>query len=496
MSGRVLVWFRRDLRVHDNPALAAARAAGDVVPVFIFDEALLQRKVFGATCVAFMVAALRDLAASLEALGCPLQWRIGDPREEIPRMARDLRVDAVYWNRDYEPEAVRRDRDVATGLATAGVAVHTCKDHLVFEPDEIRNVQGQTFQRYSAFRSAWWKRWFALPASERTSASSPSSSLMRPSVVTLRATLLGAHAPLPSSVDLGYEDVPVTIDGGEHAAHTRLRAFVEGALHRYSVGRNRPAVDETSVLSPHFRFGTLSPRTAIRAALDRLGEGGAVSRTDVHVWIDELIWREFFLHVMAGYSHVVDGPFRPTARVAPSRPDDAVARRLFQAWCDGRTGYPLVDAGMRQVNRTGWMHNRVRMVVASFLVKDLRLDWRWGERYFMQRLLDADLGVNNGNWQWCASTGTDAMPGYRIFHPELQGKKFDPGGDYVRRYVSELAAVPTAQIHAPHRMSVATQADADCRIGVDYPAPVVEHERAREEYLALTSSGGASSYGG
>lgn len=274
----------------------------------------------------------------------------------------------------------------------------------------------------------------------------------------------------------------------------RLQRFSSGALQTYGQGRNRPDQDATSVLSPHFRFGTVNTRTAVRMALNRLARGGYAARADVHAWIDELIWREFFYHVLAGYPRVLDGPFRPSAAVAASRPASATSTNLFHAWCDGRTGYPLVDAGMRQLNSTGWMHNRVRMVVASFLVKDLRLDWRWGERYFMSRLLDADMAVNNGNWQWCASTGTDAMPGYRIFNPTVQSKKFDPDGAYIRRYVPELADVPTKYIHQPSAMSVDWQDRARCRVGSDYPHPIVEHERARQEYLDLVEARGKAGH--
>lgn len=481
MNRRALVWFRRDLRLRENPALAAALSeSAEIVPVFVFDRALLDSPVFGAACVGFMVASLEELAVRLQAQGRPLQWRIGDPREEIPRLAKDLGVDAVYWNRDYEPAAVQRDQMVRKALSPMGIVPKTFKDHLVFEPEDIRTLQGQPFQRYSAFRSAWWKQWMAISAGGAVGTRFDGDAAPLLPVDRTQRTI-----ELPSCEDLGYERVPCAIPAGERAGQARLQAFVRDALHRYSVGRNLPAADGTAMLSPHFRFGTVAPRTAVQAALGSLSGGGAVSRAAVHTWIDELVWREFFHHVMVGYPHVVDGPFRLTATVPPPRPPDDRSRALFDAWCAGRTGYPIVDAGMRQLNTTGWMHNRVRMVAASFLVKDLRLDWRWGERYFMARLVDADLAVNNGNWQWCASTGTDAMPGYRIFNPMLQGKKFDPSGDYVRRYVPELAAVPTGVVHAPHEMSVEAQARAGCRLGVDYPRPIVEHAQARAEYLAL-----------
>jgi deoxyribodipyrimidine photo-lyase len=235
------------------------------------------------------------------------------------------------------------------------------------------------------------------------------------------------------------------------------------------------------------RFGTLSPREAVQTALKSLSHKGQVSRTDVLTWIDELIWREFFQQVLAAFPHVVDGPFKNTS-VPPSREFGLERDRLFQAWCHGNTGYPIVDAGMRQLNQTGWMHNRVRMIVGSFLIKDLRVDWRSGERYFMHQLLDADVAANNGNWQWCASTGTDSMPGYRIFNPALQSKKFDPDGAYLRLYVPALSTVPANRIHEPHLMTLEEQSRYGCQIGVDYPAPVVDHHRARQGYLDLDKS--------
>ncbi|HKP01403.1 MAG TPA: FAD-binding domain-containing protein, partial [Nitrospiraceae bacterium] len=305
-----------------------------------------------------------------------------------------------------------------------------------------------------------------------------------------QAVSLPLPPPLPTAGDLGYEPVTLSIESGEQSAQKRLHRFVEGPIHSYITERNRPAVDGSSILSPHFRFGTLSARAAVRAALASLAEGRRVSRTDVFTWIDELVWRDFFQQVLAAFPHVVDGPFRQTPAPAPRAPG-AKRDRLYQAWCTGKTGFPIVDAGMRQLNQTGWMHNRVRMIVASFLIKDLRIDWQSGERYFMQHLIDADLAANNGNWQWAASTGTDSMPGYRIFNPMLQSRKFDPEGAYIRRYVPELVTVPTDRIHTPHMMTLEEQERWGCRIGIDYPLPIVDHHQARQEYLDIGRKQGA-----
>jgi deoxyribodipyrimidine photo-lyase len=473
---RGIVWFRRDLRLRDNPALTAACGeCEEIIPLFVFDEPLLRSRVFGSACANFMLGCLQELALSLADRGACLEWRLGEQVEEIIRAARDWRADVVYWNRDYEPVAIKRDRVVQQRLSQMGVAVRTFKDHVVFEADEVREAAGEPMQRYSAYRTRWWTKWHAVnPVALPVPNTISSGKVPSPS----------ASRPLPSARDLGYDSMTPWIEPGERSAGQRLCWFLDGPIHRYADGRNRLALDGTSKLSPHFRFGTLSPRTAIHSALGALAKGGRLSRPGVLTWIDELIWREFFQQVLVGFPHVAQGPFRNVA-VPPSREPSLERERLFQAWCDGRTGYPIVDAGMRQLNRTGWMHNRVRMIVASFLIKDLRVDWQSGERYFMHQLLDADVAANNGNWQWCASTGTDAMRGYRIFNPSLQSKKFDPEGGYIRQYVPELAKVPAKSIHEPHHMSMEEQTRAGCRIGFEYPSPIVDHRQAREEYLSL-----------
>lgn len=473
---RGVVWFRRDLRLADHPALSAAcEECDEIIPLFVFDDPLLRGQTFGPACVGFMLDCLQELASSLAERGIRLQWRRGEPAATVVQVAREWKADIVYWNRDYEPVAIERDRRVQLALAEQGVRARTFKDHVVFEAEEIRSATGEPLQRYSAYRARWWAKW-------QTARPVP---LPVPSSLTAgKACPEATSPPLPVSMDLGYDQSAAWIQPGERNARARLKWFVGGPIHAYVNGRNLPAIDGTAKLSPHFRFGTLSPRAAVHEALAVLAQGGRVSRADVLTWIDELVWREFFQQVLSAFPHVADGPFRHVA-VPPVREPGTERDCLFQAWCEGKTGYPIVDAGMRQLNQTGWMHNRVRMVVASFLIKDLRIDWQSGERYFMQHLLDADVAANNGNWQWCASTGTDAMRGYRIFNPLLQSKKFDPDGQYIRLYVPELAGVSRKWIHEPHVMPVDEQARAGCRIGGNYPAPVVDHRQAREEYLSL-----------
>ena len=474
---RGIVWLRRDLRLQDQPALTAACAdCDDVIPLFVFDDPLLRARQFGSPCVTFMISCLDELAGALAARGLALQWRRGDQIDEVLRFVTDVKADAVYWNRDYEPAAIQRDRKVQQALMTRGVVVHTFKDHVVFEAEEIRGSTGDPLQRCSAYRARWWNKWHAVTPP------------LLPSPARLRGQRAGASSlriALPMVEDLGYQTVPLSIKPGEKEAQRRLRWFLNGPVHTYVKGRNLPAIDGTSKLSPQFRFGTLSVRTAVHAALGTFAAGSRVSRRDVLTWIDELIWREFFQQILSAFPQVASSPFRSKDGLPRPRPAGAEWNRLYAAWCEGQTGYPLVDAGMRQLNQTGWMHNRVRMVVASFLIKDLRIDWQSGERYFMQQLIDADLAANNGNWQWASSTGTDSMPGYRIFNPMLQSRKFDPDGTYIRQYVPELTAVPTDRIHAPHLMTQEEQALAGCRIDTDYPSPIVDHRQAREEYLAL-----------
>ncbi len=476
---RGIVWFRRDLRLHDQPALTAACAECDeIIPLFVFDEPLLQSQEFGAACVNFMLGCLQELGSSLADRGIALQWRRGDQVEQVVQTAREWKTDVVYWNRDYDPAAIKRDRQVQQRLEKLGVAARTFKDHVVFEAQEVRGATGEPLQRYSAYRARWWAKWLTT-----TPVVQPIPTALAKKI----AASLPSCKPFPTAHDLGYDSTASWIEPGERHARKRLRRFTEGPIHSYARNRNLPAIDGSSRLSPHFRFGTLSPRMAIHVALNTLSQGGQVSRSDVLMWVDELIWREFFQQVLMAFPHVADGPFRAVI-MPPVRPPGNERNRLFRAWCEGKTGYPIVDAGMRQLNQTGWMHNRVRMIVASFLIKDLRIDWQCGERFFKRQLLDADVAANNGNWQWCASTGTDAARSYRIFNPALQSKKFDPDGTYIRLYVPELARVLAQRIHEPHLMSPDEQHRYGCRIGIAYPSPIVDHRQARQEYLKLAKS--------
>jgi deoxyribodipyrimidine photo-lyase len=465
-------WFRRDLRLHDNTALAAAArdAGGAVAPVFIFDDAILHGRWASPNRSAFLLACLQALDADLRAQGSRLIVRRGDPHKVLPQLARELGASGVYWNRDYTPYAIRRDTALKTGLRDAGFAAESFKDVVVFEMNEVATKEGRPYTVYTPYARTWRRLLEERGAPVQAAPQFAYSDAQR-------AALLAHAQPLPTLADLGMSTAITLPAAGEAAAQRQLQRFVSArtGLAAYADRRNLMGEAGTSRLSPHLRLGTLSVRQCIQAAQKQATGAGADS------WIGELIWRDFYVQVLYHHPHVLSGTFKPAYNDLAWENDTA----LFAAWKAGKTGYPVVDAAMRQLAQEGWMHNRARMIVASFLTKDLLIDWRWGETYFMQQLIDGDPAANNGGWQWAASTGTDAQPYFRIFNPASQGEKFDPEGAYVRRYVPELANVPNKYIHAPHTMAPADQIRADIQVGRDYPAPIVDHKERRERALAL-----------
>jgi deoxyribodipyrimidine photo-lyase len=461
-AGSALVWFRRDLRDFDQAALSAALDAHHSVHcAFVFDTEILEALASRADRrVTFIWDSVRELKAALEARGGGLHVLHGRAREEIPRFARRLGVVAVYANRDYEPLATARDADVAARLRDAGIDFRTFKDQVIFELDEVRTGSGKPFSVFRPYKRAWLRK---LEPRD----------LAACDIEKLVARLAPAAADgMPPLEELGFErsslPVPPGMSGG-----AQLWAAFKQQIDAYAAQRDFPARSATSRLSTHLRFGTVSIRALARFAH---GQGGAGAMT----WLSELIWRDFYFAVLAARPDVTDHSFRPEYDGLDWKDDEAA----WRSWCEGRTGYPIVDAAMRELNAAGTMHNRLRVISASFLVKDLGLDWRRGERYFAERLLDYDLAANNGGWQWCASTGCDAQPWFRIFNPLTQSRRFDPEGDFIRRWVHELKAVPLARLHAPWEMTVLEQQAAKCVIGRDYPAPIVQHEVARQRALA------------
>lgn len=460
-----LWWVRRDLRLTDNQALAEAlRHADQVVPVFVIDTALLRSRYVGPKRLAFLWGGLRSLDASLRACGSRLVVRQGDPRTELARLMVESGAHVIFAEEDVSPYARRRDARVARALPlrlVPGLTVHP--------PDVVRAAEGGPLTVFTRFLKAWQ----ALPLPPMHAA------LPAPQQIATPSDLLSLPIPAEPRLPSASPFPP-----GEAEAQRRLRDFVDrpaAPIYRYGDARDRLDVMGTSALSPYLRFGMISARQAVLAAWRaREAAPDVAARQSAEAWLRELVWREFYISLLYHFPHVRRRAFREDLRAVPWRNDEAD----FTAWCTGRTGYPVVDAAMRQLLETGWMHNRARMIVASFLVKDLLVDWRWGERWFMQHLLDGDPAANNGGWQWVAGVGTDAAPYFRVFNPVLQGKRFDPEGRFVRSWLPELARVPSPLIHEPWLLSPEEQRDSACLLGRDYPFPIVDHAWARGRALA------------
>jgi deoxyribodipyrimidine photo-lyase len=472
MDAAALVWFRRDLRCFDHTALhRALRRFARVHCVFVFDREILDALPQRADRrVEFIWRSVQELDAELDRLsreaggaGAGLIVRYARADEAVPQLASELGVAAVFANRDYEPAAIARDRRVARRLAEAGISFEDFRDQVIFERDEILTQSGVPYSVFTPYKNAWLARF----DSARMGAFSigPMAAGLAPKADGERGPELAEIGFLPTN--LAQLRLPVGMSGGR-----ALFGDFACRIGDYAEARDYPSRKGVSYLSTHLRFGTVSIRKLAGLAWT---EGSAGAQT----WLSELIWREFYQMILWQHPRVVDACFRPEY----DRIEWDEAPELFAAWCEGRTGYPLVDAAMRQLNTTGYMHNRLRMVAASFLTKDLGIDWRRGERQFAALLNDYDLAANNGGWQWAASTGCDAQPYFRIFNPVTQSERFDPDGAFIRRYVPELGRVASRYIHAPWKMPAAEQAACGVRIGRDYPAPVVDHAQARERTL-------------
>ena len=469
-ANTVLFWFRRDLRLADNAGLYHALKSADAVHcVFVFDRGILDvlpgkqdRR------VEFIHQSVVELQLALRKAGGDLILMHGHPHEAIPRLAATLKVNAVYANEDYEPAANHRDATVAIALKAADIAFQTFKDHVIFAKNEVLTQAGTPFTVFTPYKNACLKKLdeFYLKAYPTEKYF---SSLARSAMPT----------PTPTMAELGFEPSNLKslgIKPGTHGALTALDDFLP-RIDRYKETRDFPAVRGVSYLSVHNRFGTVSIRRLARLAVERRSAGA-------DTWLSELLWRDFYFQILYHFPRACDAAFKPKYDKLSFKNN----KILFSSWCSARTGYPIIDAAMRQINQTGFMHNRLRMIVASFLTKDLLIDWRWGEKYFADHLNDFDLSANNGGWQWAASTGCDAQPYFRIFNPVSQSQRFDPQGKFIRRYLPELAKVADKYIHAPWSMPPLEQQLTSCIIGTDYPAPIVDHDVARREALALYKS--------
>ena len=452
-------WIRRDLRLSDNQALAEAmRQANTVIPVFILDPKLLASPYVGQSRLAFLFEGLRVLDASLRQRGSTLTLRQGDPLEMLSILCQETKAEAIFAEEDYSTYARKRDEKIALSLPLRLVAGVT-----VFHPEMLLKTDGKPYTVFTPFS----RMWRGLPASGRPL---PAPHYL-PTVPPLKSLIIPSEPRHP---------MDSLFKAGETEAQKRLTAFTDLAIGEYDDARNRMDLEGTSGLSPYLRLGLLSARQAVWAARNASESAKTPTiRQGTETWLNELIWREFYAAILYHFPFVRQTAFRAELRNIPWRDDPDG----FKAWYEGRTGYPVVDAAMRQLNEIGWMHNRARMITASFLTKDLLINWQLGEKYFMQHLLDGDPASNNGGWQWTAGTGTDAAPYFRVFNPILQGQKFDPHGEYVRRWVPELANVPERYIHSPWEMPPEMQKQLGCQIGSDFAAPIIDHGFARQRVL-------------
>lgn len=458
-----LVWFRRDLRDFDHAALYhALKTSQQVHCVFVFDTEILdalQNK--SDRRVEFIWESVQELKQALQKHGGDLLVKHGKASEIIPQLAQALKVDAVFVNHDYEPSAIARDAKVKTTLAQ--IDFHSFKDQVIFEKDEILNLSGKPYRVFTPYRNAVVKQL--------------DDDALKAYPVDCHIQHLAKSQPsaLPSLQDIGFAQtnlkhmhLPTGMSGGK----ALLEDFTS-RISQYKTARDFPAVKGVSYLSTHLRFGTVSIRHLARIARE-------IDNPGADVWLNELIWRDFYFQILHHNPQIAAGhTFNPQFNDLNFPNNQA----YFDAWCAGQTGYPLVDAAMCQINQTGYMHNRLRMIVASFLVKDLLIDWRWGERYFAEHLIDFDFSANNGGWQWAASTGCDAQPWFRIFNPITQSQRFDLQGKFIRKYIPALNHCNDKEIHQPWQMSAAQQKNRQLWIGKDYPAPIVDH--ASQRLLAL-----------
>jgi deoxyribodipyrimidine photo-lyase len=480
-----LFWFRRDLRLTDNAGLYFALEHFErVYCTFVFDRTILDvlpsrsdRR------VEFIWESIRALRESLHAKGGELLVLHAHSAEAVVQVATSLRVDAVVTNEDYEPDAIRRDHTVARALDAQGIAFHTQQDSVIFAKDALLTQAGKPYSVFTPYKNAW--RRMLITAPERYLKSHDIGSIETHLATPAQAKKASNAAPVLdfdvfSLEAMGFQRTNLAalgIAAGEAGAARLLTDFAS-RMSGYKDTRDFPSVKGVSYLSVHNRFGTVSIRQLASIAYAETLRG---ANEGAETWLSELIWRDFYFQILWHFPHAATSSFKAEyANLA--WPND---KALFAAWCEARTGFPIIDAAMRQLNQTGYMHNRLRMVVASFLTKDLLIDWRWGEKYFADQLNDFDLAANNGGWQWAASTGCDAQPYFRIFNPVSQSERFDAKGAFIRRYVPALKNVPDKFIHAPWTMPPLEQQACGCVVGQDYPAPIVDHAVQREKALAL-----------
>jgi deoxyribodipyrimidine photo-lyase len=460
MSDLILFWHRRDLRISDHTGLAAAREkSAKIVGVFCLDPQILQHDDIAPARVKYMIGCLQALQKRYQQAGSQLLILQNDPVIAIPQLAAALTAKAVFWNWDVEPYSQTRDLAVIEALKTIGIEfLNQNWDQLLHSPQEIFSGAKTPYTIYTPF----WKNWITKPKAK------PVQILENIAGLTEKEQEIAQQAGtinLPSAEDLGFIwDAELIISPGELAAQERLENFTTSAINEYEEQRNFPAIDGTSQLSAALKFGVIGIRNIWQTTIEALVNSNSDEvNASIQTWQKELAWREFYQHCMYHFPALADGAYRDTFKTFPWRNNET----YFQAWCEGKTGYPIVDAAMRQLNETGWMHNRCRMIVASFLTKDLMINPQWGEKYFMQKLIDGDLSANNGGWQWSASSGMDPQP-LRIFNPASQTQKFDAEAEYIRQWIPELRSVDTGYL--------VTGKIPPLYIG-NYPQPIVDHQK-------------------
>lgn len=470
MSDLILFWHRRDLRISDNTGIAAAlEKTRKVVGVFCLDPNILKGDDVAAVRVTYMIGCLQKLQEKYAQMGSELLILRDNPLQAIPKLATALNAKAVFWNWDVEPYSQQRDAGVIDALQEVGIEyLEKNWDQILKTPEEIRTGSDKPYTVYTPF----WKNWISKPKDSPVEIAGKFEGL----TTTEQETAIKAGAvELPTASDLGFNwDGELIIEPGEEAAQDKLEDFCYSAINEYQEQRNFPAIDGTSKLSAALKFGAIGIRTVWKATEEALEN----SRSDelennIRTWQKEIAWREFYQHAMYHFPELASGAYRDAFKNFPWHDND----EHFQAWCEGKTGYPIVDAAMRQLNQMGWMHNRCRMIVASFLTKDLLINPQLGEKYFMQRLIDGDLSSNNGGWQWSASSGMDPKP-VRIFNPASQAQKFDREGEYIRQWVPELSSMDAEYLVTGKITPLERQA-------VGYPEPIVEHKKQQKMFKEM-----------
>ncbi len=470
MAKKGLVWFRRDLRIHDHHALSEAlQDCDEVYLCFVYDTTILEklpRK--DDHRLNFIQQSLVEMEKELQSKGGSILLRYGNPTKEIPALIREEEIDALYFNRDYEPSAKERDSKVTSACQEMGVEVHHYKDLVIFEKHEVLTQSGNVFKVFTPYSKKW------LELFEENGREVPQYRMNWSSLKSIQNSENALKKYWPA--ELGFTECPPNRTGGANNGQKRLREFIDKKIDHYKMARDYPAQEGTSQLSVYLRHGNISIREAVRAIENNTEQGPKT-------WLNELMWRDFYQAILDEYPKVVSHPFRPEYEKIQWRG----GKKEFQAWCDGQTGFPLIDAAMRGLKKTGEIHNRNRMIVASFLCKTLLVDWRKGEQHFADFLLDFDLAANNGGWQWAASTGTDAQPYFRIFNPMTQSEKFDSEGEFIRVWVPELKNYSNKKIHAPWTAKEDQQKEWGAVIGKDYPCPIVDYKENREAALEMYS---------